>query len=116
MDRRDAEIVGLFGAVQLNRPAIPDELARRSGKSAGEYFDQRRLAGAVGAEQAVNLARRDVEIDAAQGDRTAAEGLADIAHLQKRRVVSHRSRLDFDARESAAGITIPGRNRRDWPW
>ena len=51
----------------------------------GEDLDQRRLAGAVLAEQAVHLTGADVEVDAVQRP-DAGEGLDDAVHLQQRRL------------------------------
>ena len=50
---------------------------------AGEDLDQRRLAGAVGAEEGVDLAAPDRQVDAAQG-LGAAEALVQIADDQQR--------------------------------
>jgi hypothetical protein len=49
----------------------------------GQHLDQRRLAGAVLAEQAVHLTVTDVEVDTAERTDTR-EGLDDAVHLQQR--------------------------------
>ena len=54
---------------------------------AGQHVHQRRLAGAVLAEQHMHLAGLQVEIDAAQRVH-AAETLGDASHGQQRRVHS----------------------------
>ena len=46
---------------------------------AGEHLDEGRFAGAVAAQQGVDLARADVEIDLIDGD-GPAEGLGDRLH------------------------------------
>jgi hypothetical protein len=51
---------------------------------AGDDLHQRRFAGAVFADEAVDFARTEREIDIAQRV-NAAEGLRDAAHLEKRR-------------------------------
>ena len=70
-DDRDPLIGRLAGvaegdplAVELERPLI-------RGGAADDDLDQRRLAGAVGAEQGVHLTRVDLEIDAIEGLDTA---------------------------------------------
>ena len=59
------------------RDGVPEQLrrARRRAGEAEQHPDQRRLARAVGPEHAEHGARRDVEVDARDGDR-AAEDLA----------------------------------------
>src|SRR4029078_2932095 len=47
--------------------AVEPDLARRRCDHTGDALDQGRLAGAVRADQAVDLARLHVEIDTAQG-------------------------------------------------
>jgi hypothetical protein len=55
---------GRVEAVDLDDPRV-------GATQAGDDRDERCLAGAVGAEQAGDLARRDVEIDAPEGDDVA---------------------------------------------
>ena len=62
-------------AVDADRPGV-------GAQHAGEDLDERRLAGAVGAEQGVDLAGRDREVDGAQGD-DRAERLGDGGGLQQ---------------------------------
>jgi hypothetical protein len=50
------------------RPAADEHLAAVAGQDAGDHGDRGGLAGAVGAEQAVGLARRDGEADVVHGD------------------------------------------------
>jgi hypothetical protein len=57
-----------------------------SGLRPGQHLDQGRLPGAVLAEQAVHLARRDVEVDVVERA-DARELLDDAAHLQQRLAV-----------------------------
>ncbi len=63
-------------SIATGSPSISDRAAIGM-LEAGEDADQRRLAGAVGADQAVDLAGGDVEADA--GERAdAAEGFPDV--------------------------------------
>ena len=63
----------------MSKPATrPLPEARR--EQAVEHFDRRRLAGAVGAEEAEDLARRDGERDAVDGDEVV-EALGELVHL-----------------------------------
>jgi hypothetical protein len=67
---------------QVRGLALPEHRARVGAVRAGEHLDERGLAGAVLAEQAVHLARPDVQVDAVQGSHTG-EVLDDAAHLQQ---------------------------------
>jgi hypothetical protein len=63
--------------------ALPDDLAAVGLVRAGQDLDQGRLPRAVLAEDAVDLARKHLEIDAAEcGD--ADERLGDAAHREQR--------------------------------
>ena len=63
--------------------AVDEDLAGVALVGAGQDLDQRRLAGAVVAEQAHHLA--GIEIDAGMVDGLdAAEGDRDVAHLDQR--------------------------------
>ena len=75
--------IAACGRRQRDRLALPQDLALVGLVAGREHLDQRRLAGAVLAEQAVHLAGADVELDAAQGE-DAGEALDDAAHLQQR--------------------------------
>ena len=59
-----------------------------------ELQDERRLAGAVGAEDRDALADRDAQVDAGQGRAAVRVGEAQAAHVERRR----RSRRDLDRR------------------
>ena len=88
VDRLDAERFGVArsSGSTTGLPANAD-LAAVGGEDAGEDLDQRRLAGAVVAEQAEHLARAQIEAHVL--DRMdAAEGLDDVAQLDERRVMS----------------------------
>ena len=65
--RRDAELDRGFGSRDLDRLAEPRDLALVGAVHAREHLDQRRLARAVLAEDAVHLAGQDLQVDAAQG-------------------------------------------------
>ena len=75
-----AEVAGLQR--QIDRLAVEVEPPAGIGRmEAGQNLDERRLAGAVLAEQAMHLAGRDAERDPRQRTR-AAEGLGDPIELQ----------------------------------
>ena len=62
VDRLDAVAACVAGRADLDLLAVDEDLAAVGVVGAGEHLDQRRLAGAVVAEQADHLAR--VEVDA----------------------------------------------------
>ena len=73
-------------AVSGSRPARPSSSISAPGVGlvvAGEHLDQRRLAGAVLADQRVDLARAQVEVDAVEGP-GAGERLGQPADAQDR--------------------------------
>ena len=72
------------GSAKRTGCAVEQHFASVGREDAGEDVHQRRLAGAVLAEQRVNLAALEVEIDAAQSLH-AAEMLGDAAHGEQRR-------------------------------
>ena len=63
---RDAELDRRLGGGDLDLLAEPRDLALVGTVDAGEHLDERRLARAVLAEDAVHLAGQDVEVDTAQ--------------------------------------------------
>ena len=73
--------------VHLDRLALPAQVAGIGLQHAIDDLDQGGLAGAVLAEQGVDLARPDVEIDPGIGE-TAGELLDDAAKMQQRRASS----------------------------
>ena len=75
MDNAYAERLRMFRLPYHNLGAIYDELARIMRDHAGEDVHQRRFAGAVLAEQRMDLAGPDIEIDVVQRAH-AWEGLA----------------------------------------
>ena len=76
-------LAGGRGVGDGDRLALPADLARGRLQRAVDDLDQRRLAGAVLAEQRVDLARRDGEVDAVVGPERA-EILGDADGLQRR--------------------------------
>ena len=76
--RGEAAAAGIAGTVQGRRLAVDADRPGIGAQHAGEDLDERRLAGAVGAEQGVDLAGRDGEVDGAQGD-DRPERLGDAA-------------------------------------
>ena len=94
VDDRDAAVGGVAWTVDLDGLSV--ELERAGGRlDPGEDLHERRLAGAVLAEQA-DLARDDVEVDAAQRVR-GAEHLVDAARAH--------DGLGGDAHDAASSFT-----------
>ncbi len=76
--RADAELEAGARRGDPDRLAVDQDLAFVRLLHAGEDADQRRLAGAVLAQQHMDLARLEVERDAVIGDH-AGEALGDVA-------------------------------------
>ena len=56
-------LIAAIGVAKRDLLAVPGDLARVGAVGRGQHLDERRLAGAVLAEQAVHLAGADVEVD-----------------------------------------------------
>ena len=89
VDRRDAAGQRLRRLSRRQRIAVDEDLALRGRDHAGDALDQRRLAGAVGPEQAVHLAGVDVEVDPVERAH-ARVLLGDAADLEERGCRAHR--------------------------
>ena len=85
---RDAGGLRLLGAGEADRLAIDGELARGRAEAAAEDVHQRRLAGAVLADDRMHLAGAQLQRDAAQRVHRS-ERLPDVARLEDDR--SHRA-------------------------
>jgi hypothetical protein len=83
MYRADAGRDRLARRAEGNRPALQQHFARIRLMHAGQDLDQCRFAGPVLAEQRVNLAAPDEEIDAVERLH-ADKGLGDAAHFDDR--------------------------------
>ena len=83
VDRRDADVERVAGRVEADRLAVDGERPLVGRVDAGQHLDQRRLAGAVVAEEAVDLPGADLERDVLDGD-DRAEVLRDVARLEQR--------------------------------
>jgi hypothetical protein len=105
IDHRDAVSPREGRAGDLDRLALDTNFAPGRGDRAGENLDQRRLAGAVLAEDGVHLTSPQIEVDVFQGG-DAAIVLADLAHLQQRWLREVRCGHDVDP-SSAQEATIP---------
>jgi hypothetical protein len=79
--------------------------ARRHRQRAGQQVEHRRLAGAVRADQADDLARIDVEADVVDGDQPA-EALGRVAHRQDARAAGRE--LAARQRGGAASVSDVG--------
>ena len=66
--RGEAAAPCIAGALHGSRLAVDADRTSVSAQDAGEDLDERRLAGAVGAEQSVNLTGCHGQVDGAQGD------------------------------------------------
>ena len=71
----------------LGRPSVKHDVARVGFVDPGQHLYQRRLAGPVLAEQRVDLAAADVEVDMIERDR-AGESLDEPAHHEQRRLAA----------------------------
>ena len=67
VDRLDALPPGVAGAVELHHAAVQPYLACVGSDRAGQRLDERRLAGAVVADDGQNLAGQQIEVGAIQG-------------------------------------------------
>ena len=66
VDARDPELGRVMRVVDLNRVAVEVDFSLVGGADARDRLDQRRLAGAVVADQRHDLARVHVEVDLAE--------------------------------------------------
>ena len=87
VDDADAAPVRIARAGDLHQLAVQPDLARVPGLGAAQDLHERRLAGAVLAQQDVHLARAHLQVHPVQRDH-AGEALADALHLQGGRGVS----------------------------
>ena len=83
VDQPDAQPIGLGRVADLDRPAVHLDRAGVGPHDAAQHLDQRRLPRAVLAEQGVDLAGPQVEIDPGQRHH-AAEPLGHAAERQQR--------------------------------
>jgi len=97
----DAEIVSLVRGLDLDWLALPGQLPAIRLISPRDYLHERRLTGAVFANQCVYFARTHLEGYVVEhGD--AAEGLCDVLHPEERFMIPSRQRdasldrRDFD--------------------
>jgi hypothetical protein len=81
-DRRQAAGAGVGRRAEPERPAAHLDHAGVGAQHAAEDLDQRALAGAVGADQPVDLAGRDREVDRAQGHHRPV-ALGDLAGAEQ---------------------------------
>ena len=93
----DAGLQRLRRRRELHGLAAMEHASRRRLDHAGHDLGQRRLAGAVLAEQRVDLARPQVEVDVLDGGR-AVIGLGDLLHLDDRRSRHHRRGREWRCR------------------
>jgi hypothetical protein len=106
VDRGQPPGPGLGRAVQLHRLAVDRDRAAVVAEHAGEDLDQGRLAGAVGPEQGVHLARGHRQVDRPQSDHRA-KGLGHGGRLQER-LGHQRVRVELLARALAGEQLVVG--------
>ena len=87
VDHRDAGRLGRGGRAEVDVLAVEAEHAPVALVHAGDDLDQRRLAGAVLADQRVDRATVDRQAAGGQGHH-GSEGLGDVAQLESRVVAS----------------------------
>ncbi len=100
VDRGDAEGAGADGVVVDDRLAEDFERALVGGVGAGDDLDERRFAGAVLADESVDLPGAEVERDTAEG-LDAGEGLVDVGQLEQ---LSHEG--DWNLRKYSRGSRV----------
>jgi hypothetical protein len=96
MDQRDAEPLRRDRAGNFDLDPVHPERATARPVDPGEDFGEGRLAGAVLAEQRVNFAGHQIEIDVAQ-DFDAGKLLADAARRNQRLTRAHPRRFGHGA-------------------
>ena len=85
MDRVDAEADGFQGGGERDLFSLEQDRARRADMRAGQNFDERGFARAVLADDGVDFALPERQVDLLQGV-GAEEALVDLAQLQDRRI------------------------------
>ena len=96
IDDLDAQLLRLIGRQVIEGRAIDHDLATRVGSiDAGDDLDERRLAGTVLSNQAMDFAGIHRPVDSVEGD-GSAETLADVLELEKRNEWA-RSSLSYDS-------------------
>ena len=93
VDDLDAELRGVLRPVDVHLFALEQDLAAVGGVRARDAFDQRRLAGAVVADEGHDLAAPHLEVDVGQRLHRA-ERLRDASELKERGLV-HRRRVSY---------------------
>src|SRR5688500_14886973 len=101
-DDGDAGVERLAGGAVVERLALVEDLAGIARHMPGDNLRQRGFSGAVGAEEAVDLAGTELQAGARQRPR-AVEGLVDVPRDEDGRSVRHGAlRSAYGMREEAA--------------
>ena len=95
VDGLDVVGLGVARVADARRLAVDEDLAAVGGMGAREDAHERRLAGAVAADEADDLAGVEVDGHVAHGV-DAAEGDVDVLHLDERECARRRSWLPHD--------------------
>ncbi len=120
VDRRDAALERSGRVAGRKRLTREEDLAARRLERAGDALDERRLAGAVGAEQAVHLGLEHVEVDTLErlDPRELLDEVADLEDLRHwttspRRLLWAIRRPGFDQLGRAAPHRVLVLDRQD---
>ena len=102
----DPELGGVARAVDVDRLALEEDLALVERVDPDDALDQRRLAGAVVADEGHDLAPAHLEVDAVERlDRS--EGLRDAPALEQRRFESVMAHVSSSRREGRGRPQAP---------
>ena len=113
IDRDDAGALGVVRRSEGDRFAIELDFARIGALRAGKDLEQGRLAGAVLAEQRVNLRRPDVEVSILERQH-ARKALADPDHPENRAIGLCRSGRKRRGRVDHSGSLAGEEGERRW--
>ena len=108
VDHPDAARDGVAGVAQVHRLALDDDLALVGRVEPEQHLHERALAGAVLAEQPVDLAPAQLDADVVVGD-DRREALGEVTGLQHQRAASFIAAHSFSYGWPAAagGRTLP---------
>ena len=118
VDDLDPERGGVLRAVDRDRLALEEDLARVDRVDPGDALDERRLAGAVVADERHDLARRDVEVDLVErldGAEALRDALAAPAVVLRCQLTALAPPAWSDGRRGAAAGGAPSRRIRSMP-
>ena len=109
---RDADSEPVMGRHAGDVAAAEDDIPGADRKDPADQVDGRALARSVGADEAEDVAVRDLEVERIDGP-DAAEILRQAAELEDRRLLSH-DRPAFSRSSSRASITLCTKRPESW--